>query len=217
MDGAGGRQFTAIKMECLYPNHTGIEFGVRFQEFLQRAVCDIMATRKGDVRMPWAKIGFEPDGERGILYSFVKLKEMWMTRTDADPNNFYRAFGRKCPDPFNRQKESAKLNRAQFFPQLEIDLCGHIGKKAESEMHLIARHPARATDMRVETNQRFFNRRWQIDRNKKTFKRHFSPPTSAPGRASSPFRPACDGRNPFTILVTRAARLGKSALAATTK
>src|ERR1700737_3056698 len=96
--------------------------------------------------MPWTEIGFEPKILRRFLYTFVKLKQMWMTFPDADPDNFRRTFGRKGSDAYNLEKERAEVDSVQFLAQGKLDILRHVGKESEREMHLTVRTPAHATD-----------------------------------------------------------------------
>ena len=113
--------------------------------------------------MPWTEIGFERNGQRRFLHTFVKLKQMWMTLPDANPDNFRRTFGRKGSDTFNREEERAEFDSAQFLAQGKLDISRHVGKKSEREMHLTARNPANAMDARVKIDKCLFDRRRQID------------------------------------------------------
>ena len=99
---------------------------------------------------------------------------MRMTCADTDPDNFGCAFGRKCSDAFDWQKESAKLNRTKFFAQGKIDIRRHVGKKTEREMHLITFDPTHAPDLRVKIDKYLFDRGGQIDRNEKALRLHFA-------------------------------------------
>src|ERR1700716_2688086 len=113
--------------------------------------------------MPWAAIGVEPNRQRSFLHTFVKLKQMWMTLPDADPDNFRRTFGRKGSDAFNREKERAEFDSAQFLAQGKLDISCHVAKESEREMHLTARNPAHATDARIKIGKCLFDGRRQID------------------------------------------------------
>ena len=114
-----------------------------------------VTARQSDVRMPRPQIGQQSDSERGFLDAFVKLKEMRMACANTDPNNLDHAFGWKCSNAFNRQKECAKFNCLEFFAQSKIDILGDVGKKSESQVHLIASGPAYAANARVEIDQNF--------------------------------------------------------------
>ena len=116
-----------------------------------------VTSREGDVRMPRSQIGKQPDSERGFLDAFVQLKEVWMACANTDPNNLDHAFGRKCSNSFDRQKERTKFNRLEFFAQSKIDIVGDVGKKSESQVHLIASGPADATNARIEIDQNFLD------------------------------------------------------------
>ena len=153
MDGTGGRELAAIKVKRFDAKHSGVEFGIRLQEFSKRAARDIATTREGDMRVPGTQIGFEPDSQRRILHAFVKLEEMRMTFPNADPNDFRRTFRRKRPDAFDGKKKCAKLDRAQFFAQRKIDTFRDVGKETEGQMHLIAFRPAHTTNVRVKIDK----------------------------------------------------------------
>ena len=113
--------------------------------------------------MPWTEIGFEPNGQRSFLHALVKLKQMWMALPDADPDNFWRTFGRKGSDAFNREKERAEFDSTQFLAQGKLDISRYVGKESEREMHLTARNPAHTADARVKIGKCLFDGRWQID------------------------------------------------------
>ena len=115
----------------------------------------IATARKRDMRMPGAQIGFDSGGQRCILHPFVKLKKMWMTFPNANPNDFHVTLGRKCADAFDRQKKSAKFNRAQFFTQRKIDIFRYIGKETERQVHLIAGDPTDTANMGIKIDQNF--------------------------------------------------------------
>lgn len=161
------------------------------------------------MRMPWSQLGFYSDLERCFLDTFVKLEQVWMPSTDADPDDFHNSFRRKCSDAFHRQKESAKLDRAEFFVQRKFDSLRHVREKTEREMDLIARRPTHALNVRIKIDQDFANGLRRIDRNEKPF--HFPRLISAPDLASLPLALTCDGRERLTILITRAIKFGNRA------
>ena len=107
--------------------------------------------------MPRSQIGRESHRKRCVLDTFVKLKKMRMACADADPNNLDHAFGRKCSDSLNRQEESAKFNRLEFFAQGKIDLLRDVGKETEREMQLIPNRPVHATNAGIKIDQNFSN------------------------------------------------------------
>lgn len=109
-----------------------------------------MTTRKRNVRMPGAQIGLESGGQCCILHPFVKLKKMWMTFSDTDPDDFWRTFRWKRPNALDGKKKRAELDRAQIFAQCTIEMFRCIGKETECEMHLIARGPAHARNARIK-------------------------------------------------------------------
>ena len=67
--------------------------------------------------MPRAKLRLEASGQRGFLHPFINLKQVRMRCTDADPDDFWRAFARKRSDANNGQKKGAELDCAEFFAQ----------------------------------------------------------------------------------------------------
>jgi len=115
--------------------------------------------------MPWTQVRFECDGEGSFLHAFVELKQVRMTRADTDPDNFRRTFRWKFSKAFDREKERAELDRAEFFAQGKIDIFRHIGEETESEVHLIAGGPPRSGNVRVKIDQYFFDGCREIDRN----------------------------------------------------
>lgn len=115
--------------------------------------------------MPWAQFGFDAHSQRRFLHAFVQLKQVWMTRPDADPDYFRDSFGRKCSDAFDWKKEWAKLNRAEFFTQGRLHFFPNFGEKTECEMHLIAGRPSNAAKMWIQRHQNFPDRFRRIDGN----------------------------------------------------
>ena len=176
-----------------------------------------VTTRECDVRMPGAQIGFESDRQCCILHPFVKLKKMWMTFSDADPDDFRRTFRWKRSNAFKGKKKWAELDRAQIFAQCTIDMFRCVGKETEREMHLITRGPAHTANAWVEIDERLLNNLRRADRDKEALGFHFWPRTSAPERASSPLLLTRGGIDRFTIFMTRAVRFGNNALAAMMK
>ena len=76
-----------------------------------------MAASEGDMWMPGAKFRFEAGGKRRFLHTLVNLEKMWMTRTHADPDNFWWTFRWKCSDAAYRHEKSAESDRTEFFAQ----------------------------------------------------------------------------------------------------
>lgn len=167
------------------------------------------------MRMPRSQFRFDSNLKRGFLDAFVKLKQMRVTCADADPNNLHVALRRESSDFFDRQKECAKLNRAQFFAERKIDILRNVREKTEREMQLIARSPVHAANTRIEINQKFSNRLRWIDRNKKTL--HFRGRISAPDLGSSPLGLTCDGKERLKTFIARAIKFGNTAFAAMMK
>ena len=176
-----------------------------------------VTTRERDVRMPGAQIGFESDGKCCILHPFVKLKKMWVTFSDADPDDFRRAFRWKRPNALNGKKKCAELDYAQFFAERNIDTFRDVGKETEREMHLITLRPVHTANARVKIDEGLLDNWWRGDRNKEALGFHFLPRTSAPERASSPLLLTRGGIDRFTIFMTRAVRFGNNAFAAMMK
>jgi hypothetical protein len=105
--------------------------------------------------MPRAQIRLQSNRERCFLDAFVELKKMWMTGANADPDYFHYPFGWKCSDSVDRQEEGMKFDRFEFFAQRKINILRHVGKKAESKMHLIASGPADAANPWIQIGQSF--------------------------------------------------------------
>lgn len=111
---------------------------------------------------------------------------MRMPFPNADPDNFWRSFGRECSDALDRHEEGPKLDCAQFFTKGKIDILRSVGKETEGQMHLAAVGPAHAVNARVKVDKYLFDGSRQIDRDEETLCLHFVSRTSAPGSASSP-------------------------------
>ena len=112
-----------------------------------------VTTRERDVRMPGTQIGFESDGQCCILHPFVKLKKMWVNFSDADPDDFRRTFRWKRSNALKGQKKCAELDRAQFFPQREIDTFRNVGKETKGKVHLLTCGPAHTANARVKIDE----------------------------------------------------------------
>src|SRR6266540_6880357 len=108
-------ELARIKMEILDPDHSCIELGIRMQKLSKRLGGHVAAARDRNVRMPGAKLWFEPGSERGFLHALVNLEQMRMRLPDGDPDNFRGAFCGKDSNANNGQKEGAELDRAEFF------------------------------------------------------------------------------------------------------
>src|SRR5437879_11804906 len=117
----------------------------------------IATARERDMRMPGAQIGFDSGGQCCILHPFMKLKKMWMTFPNANPNDFHVTLGRKREDPFDRQKKSAKFNRAQFFAQRKLDIFRHFGKETARQEHLTADEPTNTANRGIKLDQTLSN------------------------------------------------------------
>ena len=131
VDGTGGRQFARIEMKCFDANHSRIKIDIRLQKLSERLRGHIAATRERNVRMPGAKLRVEASSQRGFLHALVHLEKMRMSATDADPNDFRRAFRWKRADSGDRQEECAELNCTEFFAQRKIDIFRNVVEKAE--------------------------------------------------------------------------------------
>jgi hypothetical protein len=168
-------------MECFDAEHSGIEVGVGFEEFLEHAAMNIVATRERDMRVPGTQVGFESDGEGDVLHSFVQLKEMRVPLADTDPDDLHRTFRWERPDPGDGQKESPKLNLVEFLPQSPFDILRDVRKETKREVHLIPFGPTRAGNVRVKIDKHLFDGCGQIDGDEETL--HCDELISAPGRA----------------------------------
>ena len=157
MDWTGGRQFAAIKMNRVDPKHSGIDLCIRFEKSAEHAAGNIATARESNMRMPRSQIGRESHRKCCVLDTFVKLKKMRMTSTDADPNNLDHAFERKCSDSFNRQEESAKFNGLEFCAQGKIHFLPNVRKETEREMQLIPNRPVDAANAGIKIDQNFSN------------------------------------------------------------
>jgi hypothetical protein len=153
VNGTRGGEFAAIEVKRLYAKHSGVVFRVRLEKFPKHTAGDITTARERDVRMPGTQISFESDSQGCFLHPFVNLKEMGMSFPNTNPNDFRRTFGWKRSDALDGKKEGAKLNRAQFFVQRKIDIFSHVGKEAESEMHLLELRPADTANVRIKIDK----------------------------------------------------------------
>jgi len=134
-------------------DHSRIKIGIGLQEFSHRLRRDIATTRERDVRMEWAQIRFETNGEGRIGHALVQLKKVRMPATDADPDNLGWTFRRERPDASDRQKKSAEVNRAEFITKFCIDIFRHVAKEAEREMHLFGGDPPNTANLWIKIDK----------------------------------------------------------------
>ena len=134
-------------------DHSSIKIDIRLQEFPHRLLRDIATTRERDVRMEWTQIRFETNGEGRIGHALVQLKKVRMPATDADPDNFGWTFRRERPDASDRQKKSAEMNRAKSFTKFCINICRHVAKETEREMHLFGGDPPDTSNLWIKIDQ----------------------------------------------------------------
>jgi len=137
-------------MKSLDMDHSCIELSIRLQKLSKQLSRHIPATRDGYVRMPGAKFRLETDSKRGLLHPFVNLKQVRVCLTHVDPDNFRRTFCRKRSHANNGQKESAKLDHAEFFSKGKIHFVRDFTEETERQMHLRRIGPMDATDMRIK-------------------------------------------------------------------
>ncbi len=126
-------------------NQTRVEIGVCFQKWPHCLHGDILAASERDMRMPGAKIRLQPGNERGVLHTFMQLKEMRVRFADTDPNYFWPALGRKNSNPGDREKKWSDSNRGERLAEFRLGIGIHIAKKAQGQMHLLSPEPARPT------------------------------------------------------------------------
>ena len=174
-------ELAGIKMEILDPDHSRVELGIQLQKLSERLGGHVTAARDRNVRMPRSKLWLEPGSERGFLHALVNLEQMRMRLPDADPDNFRSALCGKGSDANNGQKESAELDRAEFFSQRKIDVVRHIAKETERQMHLSRVDPAHTANVRINTCKQLTRWLRQIDRNEEALSHNLK----TPARASS--------------------------------
>src|SRR5438876_4231634 len=101
--------------------------------------------------MPGTKLRFDPDSEGRLLHALVNLKQMRMCFAHADPDDFRGAFCRKQADGIHGKKKRTELDYAQFFPQLQFNIFGHIAEKPERQMDLSRIRPTHSANMWIKT------------------------------------------------------------------
>jgi hypothetical protein len=131
-------------VELLHFDQTGIELCGLAKKWLERLARDIATPHQGDVRVPRAELRLEAGSERRFLDPLMDLKQVWMSRADADPSNFGRTFRRERAGPNNWQKKGMKLDRLQLVAQHRLDNGFDIAKEGNRKMKLIASSPADA-------------------------------------------------------------------------
>jgi len=101
--------------------------------------------------MPGTKLRLEASGKRCFLHPLVDLEQVRVGLTNADPNDFRRAFRWKSPDGRDRQEKCAELDLAEFFTQREIDIIRDIAEESERQVHLLRISPAHAANLRIKS------------------------------------------------------------------
>jgi hypothetical protein len=99
-----------------------------------------------------------------------------MRLPDADPDDFRGALCGKSSDADNGQKESAELDRTEFFPQRKIDVVRHIAKETERQMYLSRVDPAHTANVRINTCNQLARWLRQIDCNEETLGHNLKTP-----------------------------------------
>ena len=169
MNRTGGRQSARIQIKCLDANHSRIKIEIRLQKLTNRLRGEVPASRNRNVRMPWTQFWLDADGQRGLLHAFVYLEKMWMSATNADPNDFRRALRRKCAHAGDRQKKRPKLDCPEFFAQHEIDILSNVAEEAQGQMHLFGIDPTHSANLWIKIDQEVFAEFRQINRDKQAF------------------------------------------------
>ena len=103
--------------------------------------------------MPWAKVRFDPGGERGVGDAFVQLEEVGMSATDAEPEDLGMAFCREGADAIEREEKARELDRGQLSAELLFCFRADISEKRQGEMNLLRGVPAHAGQMRIQPNE----------------------------------------------------------------
>jgi len=104
--------------------------------------------------MEWTQIRFETNGEGRIGHAFVQLKKVRMPATDADPDNLGWTFRWERPDPSERQKKSAEMNRAELHAKFCFGIFRHLAKETEREMHLLGGDPSDAANLWIKIDKK---------------------------------------------------------------
>jgi hypothetical protein len=153
-------------MELGHTNSSAIKIHIRFQEFAGNSGINFPAPGESDVRVPRTQFGLERCRQSGFLNAFVNLKKMWMSTTNADPDNLWRSRWWEGPNPGDREKKCTELDDAQFLAELEIDLFGNASEKTEREVHLLPCDPTHTMNVWIQISEKFLERFWYINRNK---------------------------------------------------
>ena len=149
MNGTGRKKFARVEVKLFHLDQAGLELCGLPEKGLKRRAGNLATACKRDVRVPRAKFGFEPSGERCFLDAFVDLKQVWMSGADTDPNDFGRTFRRERAGADDREEKGVELNGLELFAQNFFDCPLDVPKKSDSEMKLVASSPANYFQVRV--------------------------------------------------------------------
>lgn len=137
-------------------NAAGFDLGVRFQKFADTTYVDLATTRERNVRMPRTQLWLEPGGKGRLLHAFVDLKEMRMTSTNSDPEDFRGTFCWKCAKTEYQQKECAELDQTELFSKSGIQFGRHVAEKTKCKMQQVRVGPAHASEVWIQPSENLF-------------------------------------------------------------
>jgi hypothetical protein len=110
---------------------------------------NILAAREREMRMPRAKVRFDPGAERRVGDAFVELKKVRMSAAYSDPDYFWPASGWKSPEAAKRKEEARELDREQSGAQFLFLVQRDVAQKSQSQMDLFRSAPAHPGQMWV--------------------------------------------------------------------
>ena len=122
--------------------------------------------------MPWPQVGFETDGKRSLLNTFVKLEQVRVTGAESDPQNRWWTLRWKPADAGRRKEKCSEADLREPVPESDNDILGDVGEETEGEMHLFRVDRTHAANLRYEILDSCGKGRREVDRNEQTFAGH---------------------------------------------
>ena len=116
-----------------------------------------LATGEGNVRAIDATIRFDTDGEQRVVDLLVQLKEVWMGRSEAGPENRWISALGKCTDARDGQQERLHLDGSQLFLYLLFGGFIYFTDKLQGQVEVISLGPTKMWQLLVQSVQSFFD------------------------------------------------------------
>ena len=144
MKGAGRAELAGVEVKRFHLKRRRHGFAVRVSPMGHRSRRILRAASQCDVRVKGSHIELKPGGEQGVVDSLTQLKQTWMTRARADPQDSWRTIGREGSNSFHGQDEGSNVNGLEPFDH-GIDSVGRdVAQETQGDMQLLRASPRHA-------------------------------------------------------------------------